>query len=368
MNVEDARIPAVRVEAGRLDHPSLDARSVARVVPELLDLPQFDALQHVAIDIRVPVEAREPGERVRHDIAGLIGRPPHARRHASRRQRAEGEHMGTFGDLADGTVDRGEVHVAAAAVLGREVDAAAVAGPVDLPWVTVQLAGDLSHVRSVQLDHVQLLRPIGLPCPRESRERDPSTVGRQTWARPGPPLPGDLANGTGLGIDGVDVRFPVALLPVVLQQPLEDDGAPVRGPAQAGAGRHATEQPSHRSMPVGELFGRAARSGHDEQVGRSDLEEATPVAAEVNAIHFARRLRPFGAFRRGRHVDLPLVLVGHKHDERDSGAVRRPANCRWRFMGPGDLRSRPLGIHPADEDLGVAIFRFREEGDARSVG
>jgi len=102
-------------------------------------------------------------------------------------------------------------------------------------------------------------------------------------------------------------------------------------------------------------------------MGEALLHEADAILPVVQVVDHAGRRGPFRARGRLRHGDLPERRVGHEQREGDRLAVGRPARVGGRLLHAGDLRDRPLGIHPADEDLRPLGLTVGEIDDPRPV-
>ena len=119
-------------------------------------------------------------------------------------------------------------------------------------------------------------------------------------------------------------------------------------------------------LAVGDLPRRAADDGvHREDLGEALLDRAGAVARPRDPIDDRGRLRPFGAARALRQLDLQRrLLVGQRLREGELLAVRRPAQA-----GRGALQVRELrdlaGVHIQHVHL-VGAVTIRQERDRAS--
>ena len=88
----------------------------------------------------------------------------------------------------------------------------------------------------------------------------------------------------------------------------------------------------------------------------------------MEPFYHPRRLRPGGAGRRLRQLDVPLRPARDHHREAEPLAVGGPFDVGRSLIDPGRLGDRALGIHGPDEDLGAGRLALREVGQPSPVG
>ena len=320
VDLHEQRVLLARVEPRRLDDPSLDARAAARCVPDLLDAAEFDAFQHVGIHVREAGDRLGALEVEAHDIGRIVGIAARSDRVEVARHGGEGQHLHAVRHATIAAVQPGEIDVARSLLRERKKDTAPVGTPAQLAGIAV-VRRERPHPAPVDSHLPHFLGTIGLRAEFMTGERDCAAIGRHHRIGPSALLRDQRLDGAAFHVNGEEVRLPIAIIGVRIAEAVEHDGATIGRPVVV---RPAAEL-ARRVIAVRELARRAAFRGHEKQLRRSLLDVADAVAPIVEAIDDARRRRPFGTLRRGRHTDLPRRLTLHQHREREGLAVRRPA-------------------------------------------
>ena len=200
-----------------------------------------------------------------------------------------------------------------------------------------------------------------------TRERHQLPVGRhlgvgvEAW--PGGQRPHRAAG----NVERVHLRVLVAAVPLRVLEAVEDDRLAIRGEVEPDVPREAVEPGTDVPLAARELPRRATVRGHEEEVRVPGLREPDAILAVVQPVDDPRRLRPLGAGRGRGHADLPGLLVGDEHRERDRFAVGRPLRVGRGLSDMGDLRGRAFGVHPAHEQLRALGLAVGEIQDPRAV-
>ena len=265
------------------------------------------------------------------------------------RQRIEAQHVPPGRDRLHHSVQRSELLVARPAILGAEIDAAAVGRPLQVDRIAVVVAADLSHAAAVDVDDEQIAHRVRAAGRLVTGEGHELAVGRHRGIAPVARLRHEIANRCARDVDDVQRRHLILQIAVGAANGVEHDRPAVGRPVD----RRAAAQLAGADVPFAarQRPGRAAVGRHHEQVREAIFEESDANLPEVQRVDDARRRRPLGALRFLRHRDVPLFLLGDEHREGDRLAVGRPARIARRFGDVRDLRRRPVRVDPPDEYL-----------------
>ncbi len=303
-----------------------------------------------------------------NDVRAVGEAAADARANAGPRDRARGEHVRAGRDRGRARAGRGsEVEVRRALLSHVEVDAAAVARPENAAGIAVE-RGDLLYAAAIGVHREQLGGLIGRFHHRESTERDLASVGREDGIVPRPFLRRETVLRAGGDVDGENARRAVHHVRIPVVDRGDDDRLAVGRPIPTDRADLAVESRADAPLALRDLARRAAVCRDGEEMEISRLREPDTILAIVQRRLVLRRGRPVRPRRWRGHVDGPGSLHWHQHAEPDRLAVGRPPDVADVLIDARDLRRRPFGLHPANEELRAAWIAALEIGDARAVG
>src|SRR5438876_5063937 len=126
------------------------------------------------------------------------------------------------------------------------------------------------------------------------REGHGPPIGRHDGPRPAALLGDELAHGSALHVDRVEIRFAIAIVRVRFAQSIEDDRASVRGPVVVG--RAEAAKLAGREVTLRVLARRPTLRRHEEDLRRDLLDEAGPITTVMQPLYVARSLRALRVF------------------------------------------------------------------------
>ena len=307
VNLQHQRVLLRGIEVGRLHDPALDAESVHAGEPHFLGATQLLAGQHIVIDVREARDGRRRAHVEAHDVVGLQLGGLDADHVAHAIHVGHAEHLLAGGHLSRLACERGEIQVAIAFVLDVVIHAAAVQRPHHALRCTIQRGIERAGIRAVgihQVDVCILPRRVGRIV---AGVRDQPAVWRCDRVAVRTLAAREPNDGARADICAIDLGLAPCPFGIGGPQAAEQQCLAVRCPARGAV----------IPVAIGDGTCLAAFGRHHEQVLVAIIREADAIGAIVQALHDARRFRPFCALGLRRQRDVPGLACRDVHAERD---------------------------------------------------
>ena len=169
VDLHDERISPGRIEARRFHDPTVHRRAARGYEAESFHLAELEVREQLLVHSRELGDLAGVGCRAEaNDVGGRLVARAHGSRASALRDGQSVEHVLAVGDGSHATVHRREVRVGCAVIREREIDAAAVSGPLHVFGIAIVVAGEPARTRTIHVHHVQLRaviagRELGVP-------------------------------------------------------------------------------------------------------------------------------------------------------------------------------------------------------------